>query len=145
LRNLWWRILQILSFKLVCSPTSHAFGHDQPICSISSVPYLVPNSQIQQVHWITQAYSQALEQFPRVHNLPQKKRQRWKVKPYSEEYSIIHSLEDLLEDSFQDIEGPLDYIYESPIGESSHPLLEGGGEEPPKTPPSTLNSHHSHQ
>jgi len=32
-----------------------------------------------------------------------------------------------------------------PIKESSHSLLEGGGEGPSKTPPSTTIYHHSHQ
>jgi hypothetical protein len=60
-----------------------------------------------------------------------------KVRQHDEEYSIFHSLEDF----FQDIEGYLDWILESPIGESFHPLFEGGGEEPLETPLNTLNSH----
>ena len=39
------------------SQLEYLFDPNQPITYIYIVPYLVPNSQIQQVHWITWAYS----------------------------------------------------------------------------------------
>lgn len=64
---------------------------------------------------------------------------------HDEEFSKVLSLEHLLEYSLQDIEGPLYRILESLTRESSHMLLEVGGEELPKIPSSTLVSHHSHK